>query len=115
MRISDWSSDVCSSDLVVASFQFLSATQSNQGRVVVTPKMLNIQWESVSLYPAGSYTRAIPIQATVTYPDGCQAATAQRGKKTGTTVAYEPIDLEAWQDSPDFAGLHFNTDQKSVA
>ncbi|WP_242130385.1 peptidase M61 [Sphingobium sp. Sx8-8] len=92
---------------VVASFQFLSATQPNQGRVVVTPKMLNIQWESVSLYPAGYYTRQIPIQATVTYPDGWQAATALRGKKTGSTVAYEAIDYEALQDSPVFAGLYF--------
>ncbi|PJG48063.1 peptidase M61 [Sphingobium sp. LB126] len=92
---------------VVATFQFLSATQPNQGRVVVTPKMLNIQWESVSLYPAGYYTRQIPIQATVTYPDGWQAATALRGKKTGSTVAYETIDYEALQDSPVFAGLHF--------
>ena len=92
---------------VVASFQFLSATQPNQGRVVVTPKMLNIQWESVSLYPAGYYTRQIPIQATVTYPDGWQAATALRGRKTGSTVAYETIDYEALQDSPVFAGLYF--------
>ena len=92
---------------VVASFQFLSATQPNQGRVVVTPKMLNIQWESVSLYPAGYYTRQIPIQATVTYPDGWQAATALRGRKAGSTVAYETIDYEALQDSPVFAGLYF--------
>ncbi|KEQ52540.1 M61 family metallopeptidase [Sphingobium chlorophenolicum] len=92
---------------VVASFQFLSATQPNQGRVVVTPKMLNIQWESVSLYPAGYYTRQIPVQATVTYPDGWQAATALRGKKSGSTVAYETIDYEALQDSPVFAGLYF--------
>ncbi|AEG49944.1 peptidase M61 domain protein [Sphingobium chlorophenolicum L-1] len=92
---------------VVASFQFLSATQPNQGRVVVTPKMLNIQWESVSLYPAGYYTRQISVQATVTYPDGWQAATALRGKKTGSAVAYETIDYEALQDSPVFAGLYF--------
>ena len=92
---------------ITASFQFLSATQSNQGRVVVTPKMLNIQWESVSLYPAGYYTRQIPVQATVTYPDGWQAATALRGRKNGSTVAYETIDYEALQDSPVFAGRYF--------
>lgn len=92
---------------VVASFQFLSATQSNQGRVVMTPKMLNIQWESVSLYPAGYYTRQIPVQATVTYPDGWQAATALRGRKTGSAVAYDVIDYEALQDSPVFAGRYF--------
>ena len=83
---------------VVAQFQFLSATAGNQGRVVVTPKMQNIQWEAVSLYPAGYYTRQIPVQATVTYPAGWQAATALRGTKTGDTVAYETIDYEALQD-----------------
>lgn len=92
---------------VVAQFQFLSATQPNQGRVVVTPKMLNIQWEAVSLYPAGYYSRQIPVQATVTYPDGWQAATALRGTRTGSTVAYETIDYEALQDSPVFAGRYF--------
>jgi predicted metalloprotease with PDZ domain len=92
---------------VVAQFQFLSATQPAQGRVVVTPKMLNIQWESVSLYPAGYYTRQIPIQPTVTYPAGWQAATALRGTKSGDSVAYEVIDYEALQDSPVFAGRYF--------
>lgn len=92
---------------IMAAFQFLSATQPNQGRVVITPKMLNIQWESVSLYPAGYYTRQIPIQATVTYPEGWQAATALRGQKTGSTVAYQTIDYEALQDSPVFAGRYF--------
>ncbi|MBU1462803.1 MAG: peptidase M61 [Alphaproteobacteria bacterium] len=92
---------------VVAQFQFLSATAGNQGRVVVTPKMQNIQWEAVSLYPAGYYIRQIPVQATVTYPAGWQAATALRGKRTGDTVAYDVIDYEALQDSPVFAGEHF--------
>ncbi|MEQ6334049.1 peptidase M61 [Sphingobium sp. MK2] len=92
---------------VVAQFQFLSATQPNQGRVVITPKMLNIQWESVSLYPAGYYTRQIPVQATVTYPAGWQAATALRGTKSGDSIAYETIDYEALQDSPVFAGRYF--------
>jgi len=92
---------------VVAQFQFLSATQPNQGRVVITPKMMNIQWEQVSLYPAGYYIRQIPVQATVTYPAGWQAATALRGTKTGDTVAYETIDYEALQDSPVFAGRYF--------
>ncbi|MDX3911500.1 MAG: peptidase M61 [Sphingobium sp.] len=92
---------------VVAEFQFLSATAGNQGRVVVTENMLNLQWEAVSLYPVGYYTRQIPVKATVTYPDGWQAATALRGKKTGSTVAYETIDYEALVDSPVFAGRYF--------
>ena len=46
---------------VEARFSFLSAIKPDQGRVVVTPDMLNLQWESVSLYPAGYYTRRIPV------------------------------------------------------
>jgi len=92
---------------VVAEFQFLSATAPNQGRIVVTDKMLNLQWEAVSLYPAGFYTRQIPIQASVTYPEGWQAASALRGKRTGSTIAYDPTDYEVLQDSPVFAGKYF--------
>ncbi|HEX7783655.1 MAG TPA: peptidase M61 [Sphingobium sp.] len=92
---------------VVAEFQFLSATAPNQGRIVVTDKMLNLQWEAVSLYPAGYYTRQIPIQASVTYPEGWQAASALRGKRTGSTIAYDPTDYEVLQDSPVFAGKYF--------
>lgn len=92
---------------VVAQFQFLSATAANQGRVVVTDTMLNLQWEAVSLYPVGYYTRQIPVKATVTYPEGWQAATALRGRKSGSTVAYETIDYEALVDSPVFAGEYF--------
>lgn len=95
---------------VVAEFQFLSATKPDQGRVVVTDKMLNLQWEAVSLYPAGYYTRQIPIQATVTYPEGWTAATALRGKKTGSTYAYDPIDYETLVDSPVFAGKYFKAE-----
>ena len=51
---------------VEASFQFLSATEADQGRIVVTDAMANIQWQSVSLYPAGYATRTIPVTARVT-------------------------------------------------
>ena len=36
-----------------AQFQFLSPTDGNQGRIVTTPEMLNLQWNAVALYPAG--------------------------------------------------------------
>ena len=45
---------------VEARFQFLSATAANQGRVVVTPDIANIQFGSASLYPAGYYVRQHP-------------------------------------------------------
>ena len=58
------------------AFQFVSATDSDQGRVVMTDAMMNIQWQSVSLYVAGIRTSRQPITARVTYPAGWKAGTA---------------------------------------
>lgn len=97
---------------LAAEFQFVSATEEDQGRVVVTPAMMNLQWQSVSLYPAGYYVRNIPVQASVTWPAGWQAATALRPLSTaGATVTYEVTDYDTLVDSPVFAGRYF----KSVA
>lgn len=95
---------------LVAEFQFVSATEEDQGRVVVTPVMMNLQWQSVSLYPAGYYVRNIPVQASVSWPAGWQAATALRpASAAGTTVTYETTDYDTLVDSPVFAGRHFRS------
>lgn len=96
---------------VEARFQFITPTEGNQGRVLVTPDMLNLQFESVSLYPAGYFTRRIPVSATVSYPAGFQAATALRPTSTaGTRVTYNIVSYETLQDSPVFAGRYFRRD-----
>ena len=96
------------------SFQFVGATQPDQGRVVVTREMLNLQFEMVSLYPAGYFTRRIPVSASVTYPAGWQAATALRpvagAPAVGNTVTYQTVSYETLQDSPVFAGKYFRKD-----
>jgi predicted metalloprotease with PDZ domain len=90
------------------SFQFLSATADDQGRVVVTDAMMNLQWQSVSLYPAGWVTRRIPVSARVTWPEGWKAATALRpAGQNGPTITYETVDYETLVDSPVFAGKNF--------
>jgi predicted metalloprotease with PDZ domain len=93
------------------SFLFLSATAPDQGRIVVTREMLNLQWESVSFYPAGYFTRRIPVTASVTYPRGWRAATALRPTATnGDTVTYGTVSYEVLVDSPVFAGKYFRKD-----
>ena len=47
---------------VEIEFQFLSSQDQRQGRVVMTPEMLNLQWNSVSMYPAGYFARQINIE-----------------------------------------------------
>jgi predicted metalloprotease with PDZ domain len=93
------------------AFQFLSATAEDQGRVVVTDTMMNVQWNSVSLYPAGIATRDLPVSATITYPKGWKAGTALRpANVSGDTVTYQTVDYETFVDSPVFAGKYFRVE-----
>ncbi len=94
-----------------AEFKFLSATAEDQGRVVITDAMMNLQWQSVSLYPAGYATSKMPIQAKVKWPTGWKAATALRPASTsGDTITYQTVDYETLVDSPVFAGKHFRAE-----
>ena len=89
-------------------FQFLSATEGPQGRIVVTSDMMNLQPNSVSLYPAGWFTRQIPVEVSVTWPQGWQAGSALRESgRAGNRVSYQAVDYETLVDSPFFAGRHF--------
>jgi predicted metalloprotease with PDZ domain len=88
-------------------FEFTSATVANQGRIVMAPNMLNLQWFSVSLYPAGYFVRRIPVQATVKYPEGWTAVSALPAKARGSTYTYDATNYEVLIDSPVFAGRHY--------
>ena len=93
---------------VDVAFDFLSPTRSSEGRVVVTPAMMNLQWEQVSLYPAGTFTRQIPVQLDVTLPQGWTGAAALDGLKVaGNRYSYAPTSYETLVDSPMFAGKYF--------
>jgi predicted metalloprotease with PDZ domain len=90
------------------NFQFLSPLDRNQGRVVMTPEMLDLQWNTVSLYPAGYVARRVMTEPSVTYPAGWQAATAlEVASSSGNTVTYKPINYDDLVDSPVYAGKYF--------
>jgi predicted metalloprotease with PDZ domain len=90
------------------SFQFLSPLDRNQGRIVMTPQILDLQWNTVSLYPAGYVARRIMSEPSVTYPVGWQAGTALEVAATsGNTVTYKPINYDDLVDSPVYAGQYF--------
>ena len=73
----------------------------------MAPSMLNLQWYSLSLYPAGYYTRRVPVVASATYPEGWSAASAIPAKKEGSTYTYDKVDYEVLVDSPVFAGRYY--------
>lgn len=89
------------------TYQFLSPTQPSQGRVVMTPEMLNLQWNAMLLYPAGHYATQIRFRPSVTLPEGWAFATALDGAQTnGRTTQFAETDLETLVDSPMFAGRY---------
>ena len=92
---------------VVAKFIYTSPLQTSEGRVVMTPEMLNLQWEAMSLYPAGHYVRRIRVKPTVTVPQGWTVFTALDGQSaSGNRLGWAEVDYETLVDSPIFAGLH---------
>lgn len=90
------------------AFDFLSPTRASEGRIVVTPAMMNLQWEQVSLYPAGYFTRNIPVQLDVTLPEGWIGAAALDGLKvSGNRYSFGATSYENLVDSPMFAGKYY--------
>ncbi len=104
---------------IVAEYQFLSSQGNREGRVMMTPEMLNLQWNTTALYPAGVYARNIMTQASVTLPSGWSYATAlETATRSGDTVTFKPINLEDLVDSPMYAGKYYKRivlDAKSKA
>ncbi len=93
---------------IEVAFQHVSPTQTAQGRVVMAPAMLNLQWNTVTLYPAGHAARRIAFAPKVKLPEGWRYATALRASAAdGATVSFGPVDLDTLVDSPMFAGRHF--------
>ncbi|ALL12539.1 peptidase M61 [Caulobacter henricii] len=92
------------------SYQFLSPVETRVGRVVMTPDMLNLQWLQMGFYPAGYYTRQIPVEASVKLPEGFKFASALEVAKTeGQVTTFKVTPFETLVDSPMFAGRYFKS------
>ncbi len=92
---------------VTARFVHTSPLQTSEGRIVMTREMLNLQWEKMSLYPAGHYVRQIMVKPVVTFPQGWAVSTALDGQaQDGNRVTWDVVDYEQLVDSPIFAGKY---------
>ncbi len=92
---------------ITAEFDYLTPTGGGQGRVVMTPNMLNLQFLSTALYPAGHYAHRIMIDPRVTYPSGWTAFTAlHEESRSGDTVNYKDVPFDIFVDSPVYAGRY---------
>jgi len=93
---------------VEAAFQWLTPIEGNQGRVVVTPEMLNIQWEKALLYPAGYRSTGITFAPSIRLPQGWKYGVALDTESFVDGLAtFAPTDLYTLIDSPLFGGANF--------
>lgn len=93
---------------VELEFQFLSATAGDQGRIVMTREMLNLQWNSTAFYPAGWFTRQIPVEATAILPEGWGYGVAlDTAASKGGRHSFKTVSFETLVDSPMFAGRYY--------
>lgn len=92
---------------VELSFQHVSPTDEDQGRVTVTPEMTHVQWFSLALYPAGHFARQIQIAPEIRLPQGWTYATALEDlSKAGDTAKFKPVAFDVLMDSPLYAGRY---------
>lgn len=92
---------------VTASFIHTAPRQTSEGRVTVSEALMNLQWDRMSLYPAGHYVRQIRVRPSVTFPAGWQVFTALDGQvASGNRVSWAETDYETLIDSPIMAGAN---------
>src|SRR4029453_15558259 len=95
-------------DHVDLEFQFASPQPAEQGRIVATPEILGLQWNTVALYPAGYYTNRISVKADVKLPAGWQFGTAlDVVSRSADRVDVAATSLALWCDPRFFAGRHY--------
>ncbi len=86
---------------VSVDFTYLSPVSHAVGRTEVSPLQLAIDWNSVLLYPAGYFTRQIPVEVSIRVPDGWTVATAlDVASKTGPLTRFKTVSVETLVDSP---------------
>jgi predicted metalloprotease with PDZ domain len=92
---------------VEARFDYLSDTPGDIGRTEMTADLINLQWEKMSLYPAGHFVRQIRIRPAVVLPAGWTGVSAIDGEPRKGRVTYAETTYETMVDSPMIAGRHF--------
>jgi predicted metalloprotease with PDZ domain len=76
--------------------------------VVMTPEMLNLQWEKALLYPAGYRSTGITFQPSIRLPEGWSYGVAMDTVSFENGLAtFAPTDLYTLIDSPLFGGAHY--------
>ena len=92
------------------SFDFLSPGAGGEfgQSVSATPDIVDLEWNQVLLYPAGSPSKEIPFDPSVKLPAGWQFGTAlETDSVSGAVTHFKTVTLNNLVDSPLIAGAHF--------
>ena len=89
-------------------FQHLAPINGSGGRVSFNRNIVNLDWYSLLLYPAGHYLSALRARASLKLPAGFEVGTALRpARSRDATTEFKEVSLETLIDSPVFAGRHY--------
>jgi predicted metalloprotease with PDZ domain len=93
---------------VELQFDYLSPIKSAEGRIEWSDVIVDLAWNEVVMYPAGFFSRDIPLDVTLKLPQGWKYATAlETASNEGSTVKFKQTTLNILVDSPLYAGTHF--------
>ena len=88
-------------------FDYLSPTSPKVGAIEITRDILLLEWNSLILYPAGYFTRQIPVQASVALPAAWKFGSAlEIAGASGGQTQFKRASLETLIDSPVYAGRY---------
>jgi predicted metalloprotease with PDZ domain len=88
-------------------FQYLSPLSPRDWPRLMTANILDIWWPTVTLYPAGYFSRQIMVETSVRLPEGFKLATALEVTSTdGEVTSFKPTSLNTLVDSSVVAGRY---------
>jgi predicted metalloprotease with PDZ domain len=93
---------------VALQFDYLSPVKPAEGRIEWSDAIVDLAWNEVVMYPAGFFSRDIPLDVSLKLPPGWKYATAlETASQESSTVKFKRTTLNTLVDSPLYAGTHF--------
>lgn len=90
------------------AFDWLTQPDNSVWRVVMTPEIVNLQFDKALLYPAGYPHSRITFETSVRLPEGWGYGVAlDTASREGDVARFAPVSLETLADSPMYAGAHY--------
>ena len=88
-------------------FDYLSPTSPKVGAIEISRDILLLEWNSLVFYPAGYFTRQIPVEASLTLPVDWKFGSAlETASASGAETKFKRVSLNTFVDSPVYAGRY---------